>query len=77
MLVVQVPALLLHEWQGVVQLSAQQVLSTQLPLAHSGAPPQVCPLFFLHLLVASQVLLPVQLLGSSASAMPEHLPGVA
>lgn len=39
--VVQVPLTLAQEWQGVVQLSTQQVLSMQLPLAQSAAPPQV------------------------------------
>jgi RIO-like serine/threonine protein kinase len=38
--VVQVPAALAHERHGVVQASAQQVPSTQLPLRHSAAAPQ-------------------------------------
>lgn len=72
--VVQVPAAFAQERHGVVQASAQQVPSTQLPLAHSLPALQPWPSFFLQLAEASQVLLPVQLSGSSALATGLHAP---
>jgi hypothetical protein len=37
----------------------QQYPSTQNPVAHSPAPPHVCPARFLHAPVASHVVLPL------------------
>jgi len=52
----------------------QQTLSRQLPVAQSVPAPQLCPGFFLHAPVASQVLLPVQVSASSALVTATHVP---
>jgi hypothetical protein len=68
-----VPPVPVHVWH-VLQDSVQQWLSAQLPEAQSVATPQLCPGFFLHVPVASQVLLPVQVSASSALATATQVP---
>jgi hypothetical protein len=74
--VVQVPAALAHDRQGVVQPSAQQRPSTQFPLAHSVAPLHVWPCAFLHTPDASQICVPVHV-SSLALVTAVHVPRVA
>jgi len=52
----------------------QHVPSTQNPLTHSLPALQPCPSFFLQLPDASQVLVPVQVSGSSAESTGVQLP---
>jgi hypothetical protein len=49
-----------HDWQPGQLEVAQQTPSTQLPLAHSFAPPQVAPFAFLATQLPAVVALPVQ-----------------
>jgi hypothetical protein len=72
--VVHVPEAFAHDRQGVVQLSAQHVLSMQLPLRHSVPTAQTCPFSFLHTPAASQVLVPLQKLSSPLATMVVQLP---
>ena len=78
-LVEQVPAPFAHDLHCAVQVLLQQVESTQLPLAHSPAAAQPCPLFFLQTGAAAleQMLLPLQVvpLVSSAFFSGLHVPG--
>jgi hypothetical protein len=72
--VVHVPLALAQERQGVVQLSAQHVLSWQLALAHSDPTLQGCPSFFLQVPEASQLLAPLQLLSVWLVTKVVHVP---
>jgi hypothetical protein len=54
--------------------SVQHTPSRQLPEAQSPPTPQPCPSFFLHVPEASQVLLPMQVSGSSAFVTATHVP---
>jgi hypothetical protein len=57
----QVPLpLMLHDWHPEQLEVAQQTPSTQLPLAHSFAAPQVAPFAFLATQLPAVVALPVQ-----------------
>jgi hypothetical protein len=55
----------------------QQTPSTQYVLAHSVPSVHPCAIFFLQAPLASQVLAPVQLSGSSPLRTVVHVPGVA
>ena len=77
MIRVHVPALpvSLHPWHEPVQAELQHTPSAQNPVAQSmvlGV--HVWPGFFLHAPVASHVVAPVQLLGSSAFLMATQVP---
>lgn len=61
-------------WQVPLHALLQQTPSTQLPLKHCVPDVQVWPVFVLHVPVASQVVVPVQLLGSSAFVTAAQVP---
>jgi hypothetical protein len=73
-----VPAdpLLLQYSHDPSQARSQQTVSAQLLLKHSLFPPHVCPAFFLQAPAASQVLVPLQLSGSSALMIATQVPPV-
>jgi hypothetical protein len=68
--VVQVPDEFAHEKQGVVQASAQQVLSTQLPDRHSLAAVQPWPFALRQWPAPSHALVPVHAPAGTVSATP-------
>lgn len=71
----QVPGLApLQASQAPLQAVPQQTPSMQLPLWHSLAALQVCPVFFLHDPAASQLLVPLQLSLSSALLILTQVP---
>jgi hypothetical protein len=57
-----------------LQAVLQQTLSAQLPPMHSVPAVHACPIFFLQAPLASQVLAPVQLSGSSAFVTATQVP---
>ncbi len=71
-----VPALpdSLHAWHWPVQAELQHTPSAQNPVAQSAATLHDWPCFFLQAPLASQVLAPLQPLGSSAFLMATQVP---
>jgi hypothetical protein len=64
----------LHAWHWPPHPELQHTPSAQDPVAQSPATLHVWPCFFLHAPAASQVLAPLQLLGSSAFLMATQVP---
>lgn len=63
-----------HDWHVPVQAVPQQVLSLQIPLAHSPTAAQLWPFFFLQAPAGSQVLLPLHVSESSVLVTLVQLP---
>jgi hypothetical protein len=70
----QVPPPPVQAWQVPQALTVQQRPSTQLPVVQSVPAAQLLPGVVLHVPAAVQVLLPLQLSGSSALVTAAHVP---
>ena len=69
----QVPPPPVHVWHAAHEAPPQQRPSTQLPLVHSVAAVQVCPLTLLHAPVASHDCMPLHM-SSLADFTALHVP---